>query len=48
MFTNRDRMHKVESYNTTESDKTRETMRLFLFNGMNKSLSKAVVGSVNE
>ena len=38
-------MHTVDSYTTTERDKTRRIIRLLLSNGESKSLT--VIGSIN-
>ena len=47
MLTNRERMHAVDNYTTTESDKTRGTAKLLLSGGENKSLDLTVMGSFN-
>ena len=47
MLTNRERMHAVNSYTTTESDKTTGTMRLLLSSGENKSLDLTLMGNIN-
>ena len=47
MLTNGERTHAVDSYTTTESDKTRGAIKLLLSSGKNKSLDLTMTGSVN-
>ena len=47
MLTDTKRMHTVDSYTTTESDKTGGITKLLLSSGENKSLDLTIMGSIN-
>ena len=47
MLLDRERMHTIDNYMTTESDKTVGTKRLWLSSGEDKSLELTSMGNIN-
>ena len=47
MFTDRERMHTVDGYTTTESDEIRRITRLLLSSSKNNSFDLTIIGSIN-